>query len=114
MSYQHKSFWMPRDAGCMAEENVGYENSSRIEPKRSHQWFMDTGEPEIVSNKKQAVEDVSGRPISGVSHVNVSQWDTSSGFHSVMGQFSDRLFGSDLARTVNLVDKNVPSIVSQI
>ncbi|ESW11252.1 hypothetical protein PHAVU_008G014500 [Phaseolus vulgaris] len=112
MSYQHKSFWMPRDAGCMAEENVGYENSSRIEPKRSHQWFMDTGEPEIVSNKKQAVEDVSGRPISGVSHVNVSQWDTSSGFHSVMGQFSDRLFGSDLARTVNLVDKNVPSIVS--
>ncbi|KOM47240.1 hypothetical protein LR48_Vigan07g094400 [Vigna angularis] len=103
---------MPRDAGCMAEENVGYENSSRIEPKRSHQWFMDTGEPEIFSNKKQAVEDVSGRPISGVSHVNVSQWDTNSGFHCVTGQFSDRLFGSDLARTVNLVDKNVPSIVS--
>ncbi|KAL2571095.1 hypothetical protein AAZV13_18G229600 [Glycine max] len=112
MSYQHKSFWMPRDAGCMAEENAGYENSSRIEPKRSHQWFMDTGEPEIFSNKKQAVEAVSGRPISGVSHANVSQWDTNSGFHSVTSQFSDRLFGSDLARTVNLVDKNVPSIVS--
>lgn len=111
-SYQHKSFWMPRDAGCMAEENAGYENSSRIEPKRSHQWFMDTGEPEIFSNKKQAVEAVSGRPISGVSHANVSQWDTNSGFHSVTSQFSDRLFGSDLARTVNLVDKNVPSIVS--
>ncbi|KAH1059540.1 hypothetical protein GLYMA_02G094400v4 [Glycine max] len=112
MSYQHKSFWMPRDAGCMAEENVGYENSSRVESKRSHKWFMDAGEPEIFSNKKQAVEAVSGRPVSGVSHANVSQWDNNSGFHSVTSQFSDRLFGSDLARTVNLVDKNVPSIVS--
>lgn len=106
-SFQHKSFWMPRDAGCLAEENAGYENSSRIEPKRSHQWI--TGEPEIFSNKKQAVEAVSDRP---VSHVNVSQWDTNSGFHSVTGQFSDRLFGSDLAQNVNLVDKNVPSIGS--
>lgn len=102
---------MPRDAGCLAEENVGYENSSRIEPKRSHQWFMDTGESEVFSNKKQAVEAVSDRPVSGVSHVNVSQWDTNSGFHSVTGQFSDRLFGSDV-RNVNLVDKNMPSIGS--
>ncbi|XP_027351885.1 uncharacterized protein LOC113862838 isoform X5 [Abrus precatorius] len=107
MSFQHKSFWMLRDAGCLAEENVGYENSSRIEPKRSHQWFMDTGEAEIFSNKKQAIEAVSGRPISGVSTVNVSQWETNTGFHSVTGQFSDRLFGSDLVRTANLVDKNI-------
>jgi len=73
---------MLRDVGCMAEENLGYENSSGIEPKCSHQWFMDTCEPKMFSSKKQAVEDVSGRPISGVSHVNVSQWDTNSGFHS--------------------------------
>ncbi|XP_061374422.1 uncharacterized protein LOC133316655 isoform X2 [Gastrolobium bilobum] len=99
MSFQHKSFWMLRDAGCLAEENMGLENSSRIEPKRSHQWFMDIGEPEIFSNKKQAVEAVSGRPVPGVSHVNVTQWDTNSGFHSATGQFSDRLFGSDLVQT---------------
>ncbi|XP_061372263.1 uncharacterized protein LOC133314753 isoform X2 [Gastrolobium bilobum] len=106
MSFQNKNFWMPRDAGCLAEENMGYENSSRIEPKRGH------GEPELFSNnKKQAVESVSGSPISGVSHISVSPWDTNSGFHSVTGQFSDRLFGSEL-RAVNLVDKNMPSIAS--
>lgn len=100
---------MPRDAGCLTNENVGYDGSSRIEPKRSHQWFMDTGEPEIFSNKKQAVEAVGDRPVSAV---NVSQWDTSSGFHSVVGQFSDRLFGSDLLRSVNSVDKSMQSIGS--
>ncbi|KAK7295687.1 hypothetical protein RJT34_18598 [Clitoria ternatea] len=108
-SFQHKIFWMSRDNSCLAEENVGYENSSRIEPKRSNQWFTDTGEPEVF-NKKQAVEADSGRPVSGVSHVNIPQWDTNSGFHSITGQFSDRLFGSDLVRTVNMVDKNMPSI----
>ena len=111
-SFQHKSFWLPRDAGCFAGENVGHENSSSIEPKRNHQWFMNTGEPEIFNNKKQAVEAVGGRPFSGVSHMNVSPWDTNLGFHSVTGQFSDRLFGSDLVQSVNLVDKSMPSIGS--
>ncbi|MCH92459.1 putative DNA-binding protein, partial [Trifolium medium] len=106
-SFQNKGFWMPQDVGCLAEENIGYENSSRIEQKRSHQWFMDTGEPGIFSNKKQAVEAANDRPVSAV---NVSQWDTGSGFHSLTGQFSDRLFGSDLIRSVNSVDKNIQSI----
>ncbi|XP_054786312.1 uncharacterized protein LOC129292723 isoform X2 [Prosopis cineraria] len=112
-SFQHKSFWMPRDAGCLADDNMGYENSSRIEPKRGHQWFAETGEPEIISNnKKQAIEAVGGRPISGVPHLDVSPWDTNSGFHSVTGQYSDRIFGSETLRTFNLVDKNMPSIGS--
>ncbi|CAL0308304.1 unnamed protein product [Lupinus luteus] len=112
MSFQHKSFWMQQDAGCLAEENVGYENSSRIEPKRSRQWFDDTVELEIF-NKKQAVEAVSGGTVSGVSQVNVSPWDNKTGFHSVPGQFSDRLFGSGLVRGVNFVDKNIPQIRSE-
>lgn len=102
---------MPRDAGCLAEENIGYENSSRIEPKRGHQWFMETGEPEIVShNKKQAIEAVNGRAVSGISHLNVPPWEPNSGFHSVTGQFADRLFGSEPVRPFSLVDKNMPSI----
>ncbi|CAJ2669401.1 unnamed protein product [Trifolium pratense] len=109
MSYQNKGFWMPQDASCLAEENISYEKSSRVEQKRSHQWFMDTGEPGIFNNKKQAVEAVSDRPVSAV---NVSQWDTGSGFHSLTGQFSDRLFGSDLIRSVNSVDKSIPSVGS--
>ncbi|XP_028758518.1 uncharacterized protein LOC114745421 [Neltuma alba] len=103
---------MPRDAGCLADENMGYENSSRIELKRGHQWFLETGEPEIINNKKQAVEAVGGRPVSGVSHLDVSPWDTNFGFHSVTGQFSDRLFGSEPVRTFNLAGKNMPSIGS--
>ncbi|XP_058762428.1 uncharacterized protein LOC131635797 [Vicia villosa] len=107
MSFQNKGFWMPRDAGCIAEESGGYENSPRVEPKRSHQWLTDTGEPEIFSNKKQAIEaSSSDMP---VSTTNASHWDTSSGFHSVTGQFSDRLFGSDLIRSVNSVDNNMSS-----
>ncbi|CAL0318835.1 unnamed protein product [Lupinus luteus] len=113
MPFQHKSFWMQQGVGCLAEENTGYENSSRNEPKRSHQWFMDTGEPEMFGNKKQAVEAVSGRTVSGVSHVNVSPWDNNTGFHSATGQFSDRLFGSDLVRGINFVDKNMTSIGSE-
>ncbi|OIV91222.1 hypothetical protein TanjilG_30444 [Lupinus angustifolius] len=110
MSFQHKNCSIPRDAGCLAKENVGYENSSRIEAKRGHQWSMNTSEPEVFgSNKKQALEDVSGNPISGVSHVNISPLDTNSGFHSVTSQSSDRVFGSGL-RAFNLVDKNMPSI----
>ncbi|CAL0300463.1 unnamed protein product [Lupinus luteus] len=110
MSFQHENCLIPRDAGCLAKENVGYENSSRIEAKRGHQWFMNTGEPEVFgSNKKQALEDVSGNPISGVSPVNISPLDTNSGFHSVTSQSSDRVFGSGLG-AFDLVEKNIPSI----
>ncbi|KAJ7975846.1 putative DNA-binding protein [Quillaja saponaria] len=113
MSFQHKSFWISRDAGCLTEENMGYESSTRMEPKRGHQWFMDTGEPEIfINNKKQAIEAVNGRPVSGVSHLNVSPWDTTSGFQSVPVQFTDRLFGSESVPTVNLVDRSILSVGS--
>lgn len=46
-----------QDASYLAEDNVGYDNSSRIKPKQSHQWFMDTGEQEIITNKKQVEAD---------------------------------------------------------
>ncbi|XP_057733694.1 uncharacterized protein LOC130948836 [Arachis stenosperma] len=108
----HKNFWTAQDTGCLTEENMGYENVSRTEQKRGHQWFMDSGELQVFSNiKRQAVESVNGNPISGVSHVNISPWDINSGFHSVTGQFSDRLFGSEL-RALNMIDKNMTSIRS--
>ncbi|KAJ9160069.1 hypothetical protein P3X46_025504 [Hevea brasiliensis] len=109
MSFQHKSFWMSRDAGCLTDGEIGYDNSSRIEPKRGHQWFMDTTEPELFSNKRQAVEADGNRPVLGASHMNISPWHNASSFQSVSGQFSDRLFGSEAVRTNNMVDRNVPS-----
>ncbi|XP_048231777.1 uncharacterized protein LOC8265992 [Ricinus communis] len=109
MSFQHKSFWMPRDTGCLTDGETGYDSNSRIEPKRGHQWFMDSTGPELFSNKKQAVESVGNRPVLGTPHVNVSPWQNASSFQSVSGQFSDRLFGTEAVRTVNMVDRNIPS-----
>ncbi|KAF2318679.1 hypothetical protein GH714_010028 [Hevea brasiliensis] len=100
---------MSRDAGCLTDGEIGYDNSSRIEPKRGHQWFMDTTEPELFSNKRQAVEAVGNRPVLGTSHMNISPWHNASSFQSVSGQFSDRLFGSEAVQTNNMVDRNVPS-----
>ncbi|KAJ4719830.1 putative DNA-binding protein [Melia azedarach] len=112
MSFQHKGFWMARDAGCLTDGEIAYDNSTRIEPKRGHQWFMDAAGTELFCNKKQAIEAVDGRPVSGISHTNVSQWHNPSSFQSLSGQFSDRLFGSEPVRTVNLVDRNIPSVTS--
>ncbi|XP_037497882.1 uncharacterized protein LOC105641576 [Jatropha curcas] len=100
---------MPRDAGCLTDGEIGYDSSTRIEPKRGHQWFMDTTGQELFSNKKQAIEGVGNRPVLGTSHMNVSPWHNATNFQSVSGQFSDRLFGSEAVRTVNMVDRNVPS-----
>lgn len=111
MSFQHKSFWVPRDAGCLTDGEMGCDDSSRIDPKRGHQWFMDASGTDLF-NKKQAVETVDGRPVPGVSHMNVFPWDNTPSFQSVPGQFTDRLFGSESLRTVNLVDRNIPSVGS--
>ncbi|XWS66034.1 hypothetical protein CRYUN_Cryun05aG0165500 [Craigia yunnanensis] len=112
MSFQQKSFWMPRDGACLTNGEMGYDNSSRSDPKRGHQWFMDAAAPELFSNKKQAIESVNSRPVSGIADINVSPWHNASSFQSVSGQFSDRLFGSEPMRTVNLVDRNISSVDS--
>ncbi|GLT88999.1 hypothetical protein SLE2022_070030 [Rubroshorea leprosula] len=108
MSFQHKSFWMLRDGGCMTDGEMGYNNSSRIQPKRSHQWFMDSTGPELFSNKRQAIEAVGSRPVSGISDVTVSSWPNASSFQSVTGQFPDHPFRSESLKTFNLGDGNTP------
>ncbi|XWS07797.1 hypothetical protein CRYUN_Cryun41cG0021600 [Craigia yunnanensis] len=112
MSFQQKSFWMPRDGACLTNGEMAYDNSSRSEPKCGHQWFMDAAAPELFSNKKQAIESINSRPVSGIEDINVSPWHNASSFQSVSGQFSDRLFGSEHMRTVNLVDRNISSVDS--
>ncbi|KAB2047094.1 hypothetical protein ES319_A13G022500v1 [Gossypium barbadense] len=106
-----KGFWMPRDDACLTDGDMNYDNSSRSEPKRGHDWFTDAAAPDLFSNKKQAIESVDNRPVSGIADINVSPWHTGS-FQSVSGQFSDRLFGSEPMQTVNLVDRNISSIDS--
>ncbi|KAG6758382.1 hypothetical protein POTOM_038727 [Populus tomentosa] len=107
-SFQQKSFWMTRDVGCLTDGDIGFDNSSRMEPKRGHQWLMDSTGPELFSNKKQAVEPSSNnRPVMGMSHMNISPWNNTSCFQSVSGQFNDRLFGFEPLRINS--GSNVPS-----
>ncbi|KAL5800056.1 hypothetical protein ACOSQ4_032940 [Xanthoceras sorbifolium] len=110
MSFQHKDFWIQRDTGFLTDGEIGYESSSRIEPKRGYQWFMDANESEVFSNKKQAIEGVNSRAVSGISHMNVSPWHDTSNFQSGFAQFSDRRFESEPVRTVNLVDRSIPTV----
>uniref|UniRef100_A0A5B7A3P0 Tify domain-containing protein n=1 Tax=Davidia involucrata TaxID=16924 RepID=A0A5B7A3P0_DAVIN len=110
MSFQNKSFWLPRDAGCLTDGEMGYDASSRIEQKHAHQWFMDASEPELFCNNKQAIEAVNSRTQSGISNANISLWENTSSFQSASAQFTDRLFGSEPVRTFNLVGRNIPSV----
>ncbi|KAJ8765914.1 hypothetical protein K2173_020430 [Erythroxylum novogranatense] len=105
-----KSFWMSRDVGCLADGEMGCDSSPRIEPKRG-QWFMDTtgAGPELLSNKRQAIEVVD-RPALGNSLMNVFPWHSNSSFQSVSGQFSDRVFGSEMMGSINVVDRSFPSV----
>lgn len=95
-------------------ENDGdatFGNSSRIEPKRSHQWFVDSAEPQLFPNKKQAVHIPNSKLSSEMPNENVS-WENPSSFQSVPHQFIDRLFGSDTASSANFSDRNVSPVGS--
>ncbi|KAF8395070.1 hypothetical protein HHK36_019010 [Tetracentron sinense] len=112
MSFQNKGFWMTKSAGFLNDGEMTYDNSSRTEPKRAHQWFIDATEPDLFPNKKQAIEAPNNKSISGLSSANVSPWENASSFQSVPGHFTDRLFGSETERTVNFGDRNISSDVT--
>ncbi|KAE8684909.1 hypothetical protein F3Y22_tig00111105pilonHSYRG00694 [Hibiscus syriacus] len=93
-----------------------HDTSSKPESKHAHNWFIDAIAPELFGNKKQAIEPVESRPLSGIADINVSPfyqkinvspWHNASSFQSVSGQFADRLFESEPMRTVNMVDRNI-------
>ncbi|XVE52716.1 hypothetical protein DITRI_Ditri02bG0145500 [Diplodiscus trichospermus] len=109
-SFQQKGFWIPRDGARLSNGEMGYDNSSTSEPKRGHQWFMDAAAPELLSNKKQAIESVNSQPVSGIADINVSPWHNASSFQSVSSQFSDHVFGTEPMQTINLVDRNISSV----
>ncbi|XP_052172584.1 uncharacterized protein LOC127788406 isoform X2 [Diospyros lotus] len=112
MSFQNTGFWMAKGTGCLNDGDMAYDNSSRIEPKRSHQWFMDGNETELFPNKKQAVEVPSHTSFSGFlnSNVSISPWGNTSGLNSTIGQVTERLFDPETARASNFDDGNIPSV----
>ncbi|GKV05769.1 hypothetical protein SLEP1_g17738 [Rubroshorea leprosula] len=100
-----------KGAACLNDNEMAYDKSSRVEPLRSHQWFMDSPETELFPNKKQAVNAVStSKLFSGMLNSNVSLWGNTSGFHLISGHFSERLFDPETARTMNFDDQGIPSV----
>lgn len=106
----NKGFWMPKGAGHLSDGDTTFDNPSRIEPKRSHQWFADVAEPGLFPNKKQAVHSTSSKSTSGISNAHGSPWENTSSFHSVPNQFIDRLFGPETARPVNFTERNISPV----
>ncbi|PKI72408.1 hypothetical protein CRG98_007278 [Punica granatum] len=98
---------MPSDGRCVSNGEMSYENSGKLEPKRSHQWFVDGTAPQMFSNKRQAMETIGGRPVPDIASMSMPSWDNNANFHTIPGQFTDRLFGSEPIRPSNLVDRNM-------
>ncbi|XP_057971900.1 uncharacterized protein LOC131160331 isoform X2 [Malania oleifera] len=110
MSFQNKGLWMAKGTECLTDNEMGYDNSARIEPKRSHQWFMDGVEADLFPNKRQTVEVPSNNFFPGMANANVSPWGNPSSFHSVPTQFTERLFDSETVRNINFDERNIPSV----
>ncbi|KAJ1379434.1 Jas TPL-binding domain [Sesbania bispinosa] len=96
---------MVKGSGHANDRATVFDNPSKIESKRPHQWFVDAAEVDFFPNKKQAVEDANEKSSSGFSNVNFTPWENNPNFHSVPSQFISRLFGSE-TRSVNITEKN--------
>lgn len=109
MAFQNKSFWMAKGPAHVSDGDAAFDNTSRIEPKRSHNWFV-AAEPQLFPNKKQAIQAADNKLNSGISNSNVPPWEHISSFQSVPSQFIDRLFGSESERSVSFSDRNISPI----
>ncbi|KNA25221.1 hypothetical protein SOVF_008500 isoform B [Spinacia oleracea] len=110
MSYQNKGFWMSKDGGCLTDGELTCDSTSRNEPKRSHQWFIDTGEAGYLPNKKQAVEVPGSSSFSGIPASTLSPWGSVAGFNSVPSQFTEQLFDTDAIKSISFDERNITSV----
>ncbi|PSR86678.1 SVP1-like protein, partial [Actinidia chinensis var. chinensis] len=105
-SFQNKGLWMAKGSGRLTDGDAAYNNPTRIEPKRSHQWFADATEPELFPNKKQAVQASISKSTPEILNA-APHWENASSFHSVPSQFMDRLFGDETSRPFDLTERNI-------
>nr|XP_043631209.1 uncharacterized protein LOC122602687 [Erigeron canadensis] len=106
MSFHDKGFWMGKGNDHITEGDALFSNSSRVESKRSHQWFADATEAELFPNKRQALESPNGKSISGVPTSHLS-WDSVSPLQSSANQFIERLLGSPVQIDNGHVNKKI-------
>lgn len=102
---------MAKGSGHLTDGDAAYDNPSRVEPKRSHQWFAGASEPELFPNKKQAVQTPNGKSTTGILNGNpLPSGNASNLLPSVPSQFMDRLFGGETDRPFNFNEQSVSSV----
>ncbi|KAI9072758.1 hypothetical protein K1719_045250 [Acacia pycnantha] len=52
MSYQSKGFWTLKGTGHINDRDTAFDNPSKIEPKRTHRWFIDAAEVDFFSQTR--------------------------------------------------------------
>ncbi|TXG58566.1 hypothetical protein EZV62_016395 [Acer yangbiense] len=112
MSFQNQGFWMEKGAGCLNDGDMAYDSSSRADPKRPYQYFMDGPEADLFPNKKQAVGTPANNSFSGLLNSNVNPWGNASNFQSIPGPFNERLFDSTTARN-SFHDRDITSVSTE-
>ncbi|XVF76590.1 hypothetical protein PTKIN_Ptkin13bG0278000 [Pterospermum kingtungense] len=110
MSFQNQGFWMRKGASSLNDGDV---TSSRIEPKRSHQWLVDGPDTDLFSSKKQAVGVPATNLFTRMLTSNVSPWGNASSFHSISKQFAEQLFDTETGQAVNFDDQSMPSVSTE-
>ncbi|XP_026451350.1 uncharacterized protein LOC113351611 [Papaver somniferum] len=110
MSFKNKALWAEKDNGGLPDDQVSYDNPSKIESKRQYNWLFDLTEADLFPSKKQAIDTTDSRSYPGVLTANVPPWENGTNFEPGTGQqFSDRVFGSEPARDVSFDESNVHS-----
>ncbi|XP_028758199.1 uncharacterized protein LOC114717268 isoform X2 [Neltuma alba] len=100
--------WLAKTAGSVNDGDMTYDNSSRMESKRFHQWFMDSPEVDLFPRKKQAIEVSSSNLLSGMYSTNNHSWGNSSRLHSFNGHFSEQLYEPEAsARALSCENRNI-------
>lgn len=108
---------MPKEVGGFheGETEMAYDNSSRVEAKRSHQWFVDGAEADFFPNKKQALEvPNNNNSFLGLlnSNLSPSPWNIATGYHPLSSHFAEQLFDGEAPSTVNYGERSILSIGS--
>ncbi|KAL1556839.1 hypothetical protein AAHA92_12408 [Salvia divinorum] len=108
MSFQNNIIWLPNGSGSVANGEICYNTSSRIDQKRPHQWFMDSSEQEFIVSKKQAVEPFKGTL--GPVGLESSLWHD--GSHLQSENLPPSLFTPKPVRTSDVSDNNITPVTS--
>ncbi|KAK6926925.1 Tify domain binding domain [Dillenia turbinata] len=101
---------MSKSPAALTDGDSIFNNSSRIGPKRSHEWFVDAMGSELYPNKKQSIQAPTNKSNQELSNSGLPSWESASGFQSISNQFIDRLFGAEMTRHSNFSERGATTV----